>query len=149
MRKNACVFLLLLIAGGSALAAERVPLESAPVPNAVADARMGLVAVSLSLPAGGHEVDLTCTPAGTGGQAVGFVFLVATVSGGPYTQVGSQQTACSLADTLTQFVEGKTYYYVARAVNGGGKQSGNSNEAPALIPFLPCDPPTLLPPVTK
>jgi hypothetical protein len=104
-------------------------------------AAFGQLRAKTLAPAGAHQVSLTCTPAGTGGKAVGFVFLRGTVKGGPYTQQGLQQTTCAFVDSDPNFIEGTTYYYVSRAVNAGGFQSGNSNEAPALIPFLPCDPP--------
>ncbi len=50
-----------------------------------------------------------------------------TVSGGPYTTVGSP-TGTSFTDT--GLTNGTTYYYVVTAVNGGG-ESGNSNQASA------------------
>jgi hypothetical protein len=36
--------------------------------------------------------------------------------------------------TDTQVLGGKTYYYVARAVDSSGNESVNSNEAIAVIP---------------
>src|SRR5262249_33489774 len=51
----------------------------------------------------------------------------ATVSGGPYTTVGSP-TSTSFTDTGLS--NGTTYFYVVTAVNSAG-ESGNSNQASA------------------
>ena len=63
----------------------------------------------------------------------------ATVSGGPYAQVGAPTTA---AYTDTGLTNGTTYYYVVTALNTAG-ESGNSAEvnakpvAPLQIPSVP------------
>ncbi|MBI3722002.1 MAG: fibronectin type III domain-containing protein, partial [Fimbriimonas ginsengisoli] len=51
----------------------------------------------------------------------------ATVSGGPYTTVGSPTTT---SFTNTGLTNGTTYYFVVSAVNSAG-ESGNSNQASA------------------
>ena len=59
-----------------------------------------------------------------------------TTSGGPYTTVASPT---STGYTNTGLVNGKTYYYVVSAVNGGG-QSANSSQvsvAPVAPPPVP------------
>jgi fibronectin type 3 domain-containing protein len=60
-----------------------------------------------------------------------------TVSGGPYTTVGSPTT---LAFTNSGLANGRTYYYVVSAVNSGG-ESGNSAEVSAT-PQAPPPAPT-------
>jgi fibronectin type 3 domain-containing protein len=40
----------------------------------------------------------------------------------------------ALSFTDTDVKSGKTYYYVARAVNGAGKESTDSNETSAMVP---------------
>jgi len=51
-----------------------------------------------------------------------------TVSGGPYTQIG---TAAGTTFTDTAVTGGTTYFYVVRAANGATCESGNSPEASA------------------
>jgi fibronectin type 3 domain-containing protein len=60
----------------------------------------------------------------------------ATVSGGPYTLVGSPMT---LAFTNTGLANGRTYYYVVTAVNSGG-ESGSSTEVSATPQAPPAAP---------
>jgi fibronectin type 3 domain-containing protein len=62
----------------------------------------------------------------------------ATVSGGPYTTVGSPTTT---SFTNTGLANGTTYYYVVTAVNSSG-ESGNSNQASATPRVSPPAAPT-------
>ena len=90
-----------------------------------------------------HSVTLTWQwTQGTGGTETNFNVKKSTISGGPYTTISSP-TTLNYIDT-TGLVEGTKYYYVVTAVGPGG-ESANSNEANALIPFLPpVTPSTLL-----
>ncbi|MEA2552731.1 MAG: hypothetical protein QOJ65_907, partial [Fimbriimonadaceae bacterium] len=78
----------------------------------------------LTATAGNAQVSLAWT--GSSG-ATSYNVKRATVSGGPYTTVGSP-TATSF--TNTGLTNGTTYYYVVTAVNTAG-ESGNSNQASA------------------
>jgi hypothetical protein len=87
-------------------------------------------------------VTLSCT-ASTSTGVTGYNFFRATVSGGPYTQLPPTAPTCAYVDgPATTFTEGATYYYVATAIGNGGTQSVYSNEAKAVIPFLPPTAPT-------
>jgi subtilase family serine protease len=74
--------------------------------------------------AGNAQVSLTWS-AGTG--ATGYNIKRATVSGGPYTTVGTSTTTSFTNSGLTN---GTTYYYVVTSTNTAG-ESGNSNQASA------------------
>ncbi|HSY99739.1 MAG TPA: hypothetical protein VK788_09595 [Terriglobales bacterium] len=50
-----------------------------------------------------------------------------------YTKINSSLIQ-ELTYTDNSVVSGVTYYYVARAVNGRGKESADSNETAAVIP---------------
>lgn len=96
--------------------------------------------------AAGPSVALSCTPPTTGRLPNSFNFYRATVSGGPYTVVGSAAT-CAYNDTTVSF--GTTYFYVATGVNtltcpsGQTCESAYSNEVTAVIPSNPIpNPPT-------
>lgn len=90
---------------------------------------------------GGHSVSLTCVPPVGGGQVTAYQFFRGVATGGPYVAIGTAQVPCSYVDGDAALLEGVTYYYVAQSQGPGGK-SANSNEAAALIPFLPPNPPT-------
>jgi hypothetical protein len=107
-----------------------------------------------------HTVTLSWTwTQGNGGQATGFIVQRGTVTGGPYATIcgGTGQPTCP---PVTQFTyvdtsgtgnvltEGATYYYVVAATGPGGV-SATSNEAKALIPFLPPNPASNLQAVPK
>lgn len=79
---------------------------------------------NLGATAGNAQVSLSWT--GSTG-ATSYNVKRATVSGGPYTTVG---TATSGSFTNTGLTNGTTYYYVVTAVNSAG-ESGNSNQASA------------------
>lgn len=93
-------------------------------------------------------VTLSCTPPTTGSKPTSYKFYRGTVSGGPYTLLGSGIGAtCAYSDTAVTF--GSTYFYVATSVNANppcptGKtcESGFSNQTSAVIPSDP----TPLPP---
>src|SRR5499433_2427525 len=78
----------------------------------------------LTATAGDAQVTLSWT--GSAG-ATSYNVKRATVSGGPYTTVGSPTTT---SYTNTGLTNGTTYYYVLTAVNAAG-QSGTSAEANA------------------
>ena len=95
-----------------------------------------------------HSVALTWAwTQGTGGPATGFLVQRATVSGGPYTTVGTITSPATLAFTDTAsnsnvLTEGSTYFYVVVATGNGGVNSPPSNQFAALIPFLAPQAPT-------
>lgn len=79
---------------------------------------------------------------GSGDPATGFIVQRGTVTGGPYTTIcgGTGQSACPNVTQLT-FLDtnvqaGQTLYYVILATNAGGNSSP-SNEAKAVVGFLP------------
>lgn len=76
----------------------------------------------LSASAGNTQITLSWS--GSTG-ATGYNVKRATVSGGPYTTVGS---TASTSFTNTGLTNGTTYYYVVTATNTAG-ESGNSNQA--------------------
>lgn len=57
----------------------------------------------------------------------------ATVSGGPYTLVGSS-TANAFSDRTAGLINGNKYYYMLRLINAGGSEICQSNEAAVTIP---------------
>ena len=73
--------------------------------------------------------------ANTEPDLVGYNIYRSTSSGGPYAQAGGLVSTTSFTDTAV--TAGTTYYYVVRAVDISGNESGNSNEASAI----PLDPP--------
>lgn len=77
---------------------------------------------------------LTWAPSG---GASGYQVLRATTTGGPYGLIATTGTAVSHADFPPQ--QGVTFFYVVRALGGGGT-SGNSNEVAAMTaPPTPTD----------
>lgn len=125
MKIKTLCFALLLLCASVAFARDPAPLT----------ASVGLAAN------GSHQVTLSCTPGAGGGTVTGFQFLRGTVNGGPYINVGALQNSCSYVDADPALSEGVTYYYVSKA-SGPGGQSAPSNQASALIPFLPPATPT-------
>jgi fibronectin type 3 domain-containing protein len=64
---------------------------------------------------------------------VGYNVYRGTVSGGPYAKVNSAlESTTAYGDT--NVLAGKTYFYVVTAVDGGGTESGFSNQVKAIIP---------------
>lgn len=79
-----------------------------------------------------HYVDLTWT-ASTSSGVTGYDIYRGTASGGPYSQINSSLVAGpSYTDSTVE--AGQTYYYVAKAVNSSGAQSGYSTQASATVP---------------
>ena len=62
-------------------------------------------------------------------------------SGGPYTQIGSAPEADDPTYSDAGLAAGTTYYYVVTAVDTGGKESDNSDEALAATEGGPVGPP--------
>lgn len=98
----------------------------------------GLVLFAALALAQTHSVTLTF-PAGAGGGAVtSFQIQRSTVSGGPYTTIGTVpfvtgQATYTYVDT-SNLVEGVTYFYVEEAIGPGGT-SAASPESSATVPF--------------
>jgi hypothetical protein len=78
-----------------------------------------------------HSVSLSWTDSDS--SVSGYNVYRGSVSGGPYSRINSTlESTPSYSDTTV--VAGQTYYYVTTAVNGGGAESGYSNEAEGVIP---------------
>jgi Abnormal spindle-like microcephaly-assoc'd, ASPM-SPD-2-Hydin/Cep192 domain 4/HYDIN/CFA65/VesB-like, Ig-like domain len=77
-----------------------------------------------------HSVDLTWSASS---DAVGYNVYRGTVSGGPYTMINATLNS-STSYTDNTVVSGKTYYYVATAVDSSSKESAYSTETEAAIP---------------
>jgi hypothetical protein len=82
--------------------------------------------------ASSHSVSLTWNPSSSA-AVVGYNVYRGTVSGGPYAKVNSALES-STAYGDTSVLAGKTYFYVVTAVDGGGTESGFSNQVKAIIP---------------
>ena len=82
--------------------------------------------------ASSHSVSLAWNPSKTA-AVVGYNIYRGAVTGGPYTRVNSALEA-STAYSDTNVLAGKTYFYVVTAVDGGGTESGYSNQVKAIIP---------------
>jgi len=78
-----------------------------------------------------HSVDLSWTASNSPNISSYNVYR-GTVSGGPYTKIGSVQGSTT-AYTDNNVTNGQTYYYVTTAVSNG-EESGYSNQAQAVIP---------------
>lgn len=77
-----------------------------------------------------HSVTLNWTASTS--PSVQYRIYRSAAAGGPYTTVNS--TLVSGTTYVDQTVRGGvTYYYVARAVDGSGTESSNSNEAQAVV----------------
>ncbi|HWZ81691.1 MAG TPA: choice-of-anchor D domain-containing protein [Terriglobales bacterium] len=79
-----------------------------------------------------HTVDLTWIASQTPG-VVGYNVYRRTASGSYSSPINSTLTP-STAYTDNTVAAGQTYFYVARAVDGNGVESANSNEVQAVIP---------------
>jgi hypothetical protein len=79
---------------------------------------------------------------GTGDPATGFHVQRATVTGGPYTVVGTVPVS-TLTYLDTAVTVGATYYYVVTAFNSAGN-SAKSCEVACALPFQIPGPPTAL-----
>lgn len=85
-------------------------------------------------------VTLTYT-ASTSLGVTGYNMWRSNVSGGPYTKITPIPIPGLTCDDVN-VVRGNTYFYVGTAVDTGGDESLNSNEAKAVVP------PPLQPPAT-
>src|SRR5215469_3596685 len=78
-----------------------------------------------------HSVALTWKASTS--KVVGYNVYRGTTSGGPYSLITSAlDSSTSYSDTSVQ--AGVTYYYVVTAVNSGGQESVDSNQAKAVVP---------------
>lgn len=77
-----------------------------------------------------HSVALSWSPSAS--SVVGYNVYRATTTGGPYSKITSMNADTTFVDSLVQ--SGQTYFYVTTAVDGSGKESGNSNQTQAVIP---------------
>lgn len=78
-----------------------------------------------------HSVGLTWKASTS--KVVGYNVYRGTTSGGPYSLITSAlDSSTSYSDTSVQ--AGVTYYYVVTAVNSGGQESVDSNQAKAVVP---------------
>jgi fibronectin type 3 domain-containing protein len=56
-----------------------------------------------------------------------------TTTGGPYNKINSSLESSTVFGDAN-VAAGKTYFYVVTAVDGGGTESGFSNQVKAIIP---------------
>jgi hypothetical protein len=77
-----------------------------------------------------HSVSLNWNASSSSG-VTGYNLYRGTTTGGPYTLLTSLGVATSYTDSSV--ASGQTYYYVVRALNSSG-ESGNSNQAQAVVP---------------
>lgn len=80
---------------------------------------------------GSHSVNLSWNASIS--PVIGYNVYRSTSSGGPYTKLNSSLISVT-AYTDQTVQSGTTYYYVATAVNSGGRESIHSNQAVAVIP---------------
>jgi hypothetical protein len=78
-----------------------------------------------------HSVSLTWQASTS--SVAGYNIYRSAVSGGPYTKLNSSpDTATVYTDSAV--TAGKTYYYVATAINSSGTESATSNQVTAKVP---------------
>lgn len=79
-------------------------------------------------------------------DVTGYNVYRSTTSGGPYNKINAAlvpQTAVGVSPIYADVPPSNaTFFYVVRAVNASGLESGNSNEAVANPPAVPPAPPT-------
>ncbi len=80
-----------------------------------------------------HIVDLNWNPS-TSANITGYNIYRGSVSGGPYSQVNNGGLVASTVYTDATVASGQTYYYVVKAVDSSGLESGDSNQAQAVVP---------------
>ena len=79
-----------------------------------------------------HSVNLGWNRS-TSSTVVGYNVYRGTTTGGPYNKINSAlESSTNYVDATV--LGGKTYFYVVTAVDGGGTQSGFSNQVKAIIP---------------
>ncbi len=127
------------IAAGESVA---VTIKFTPNASGAASGKAGFISNAASSPTveqltgtgvaqSSHYVSLSWN-AGAG-KPVGYNIFRSTVSGGPYEMINTALEA-STNYTDNTVVSGKTYYYVATAVNAEGEESAYSSIAKAVIP---------------
>ncbi|HEY6943741.1 MAG TPA: fibronectin type III domain-containing protein [Candidatus Acidoferrum sp.] len=78
-----------------------------------------------------HSVTLTWEASTS--AVKGYNIYRGTKSGGPYTKINSDPVP-GLTYLDKDVKSGTTYYYVTRAVDANGRESGNSNEIIVTVP---------------
>lgn len=81
-----------------------------------------------------HSVTAKWTAPTSGGSVTGYNVKRSTVSGGPYTTVGTVTAPTLQFIDTANLVEGTKYFYIVTATGPGG-EGQPSSEANALIPF--------------
>jgi len=95
-------------------------------------AKLALLLFLPGFAAAQHSVSLSWT-ASTSANVAGYRIYRGTTSGGPYSLLISSLVAgTSYTDTAVQ--AGRTYHYVATAVDVGNRESAYSNETQAVVP---------------
>jgi hypothetical protein len=93
--------------------------------------KTGVNFVATATAPSGHSVALSWT--GSTSAVTGYNVYRSTVSGSGYTKMNSSLiNGVSFSDSTVQ--SGTTYFYVATAVDSGGDESANSNQASASVP---------------
>jgi hypothetical protein len=95
----------------------------------------GTATISSSSVCAGQTVNMTSTGA-TLGAGVSYQWQVATVSGGPYSNVVGGSGATTSAYTTGTLTAG-TYYYILQVTCSTGPVTGNSNEVSVVVNALP------------
>jgi len=132
----AAAFSVGTVAGGTAVAGGKLAVTLGPRSGVVlitqgADLTPPAAPTGLAASEGSHSVSLTWNAVD---GATGYAVYRSPLSGGGYVKVsGSSLTATSFTDTGLQ--NGRTYYYVVRALDGVGNESASSNEV-AAVPHL-------------
>ncbi len=94
-----------------------------------------LLALAVFAQGSNHSVTLSWTwSQGAGDPATGFHVQRASVSGGPYTTVGTLSSPTSMSYVDSSVLGGQTYFYVVTAFNSGG-DSAPSNQITCVVPF--------------
>lgn len=97
-------------------------------------AKLALLLFLPGFAAAQYSVSLSWT-ASTSANVTGYRIYRGTTSGGPYSlPISSLVAGTSYTDTAVQ--AGRTYYYVATAVDVGNRESGYSNETQAVVPSV-------------
>jgi hypothetical protein len=81
-------------------------------------------------PAPQHSVALSWNSSSS--SVVGYNVYRGTTTGGPYSKITSMNADTTFVDSSVQ--SGQTYFYVATAVDGSGRESAKSNQTQAVIP---------------
>jgi hypothetical protein len=106
-------------------------VKATSVANSTKSASATVTIQPATAPSVQHTVDLSWK-ASTSSNVVSYNVYRGTVSGGPYTKLGSGVASTLYTDST--MISGKTYYYVTTAVNNAGQESTYSNQTTAVIP---------------